>query len=120
MRVRCASIPGWDSENRPESSPWLTVGAEYLVLDILARPVGRTDLHIITDVRGEFGLFPSSSFVSVDDRIPASWVARIDEHGVLRLGPPEWLRPGFWESYYDGDREITAIVDAAIEDLAEY
>jgi hypothetical protein len=40
----------------------------------------------------------------------------IREGGVVELGPPSWLEPGFWERYFDRDpdtisqfqREISA------------
>ena len=46
-------------------------------------------------------------FMTVDGRLPDSWEARLGEGGVLRLGPREWMKPGFWDAYFD--REPTAV-----------
>ena len=112
MRVACTSIPELPGAAGFEN-PWLTVGAEYAVLEISARPGGPIELHLPTNSPGDLGWFPSTSFVIVDDSVPAIWVTQIDDLGNVQVGPMAWLAPGFWERFYDG--EETAVEIARVE-----
>jgi len=44
-------------------------------------------------------------FVTVSTRIPSNWVAQLWEGGSLHLAPAAWLKPGFWEDYFDHQRD---------------
>lgn len=39
--------------------------------------------------------------MTVDGELPNSWEAKVEEGGILRLGPAAWIAPGFWEEYFD-------------------
>ena len=84
---------------------------------LAARSAGEIDLHLPTDSPGDLGWFPSTSFVTVDDSTPSSWVTQIDEDGNLSVGPRSWLSPGFWERFYDGDGVAAEIVRHELEAL---
>lgn len=103
MRVKCTRIPYLGPGRPLDSSPWVTVGAEYTVISLLANPQGKITLHIVTDDGEGFAMYGSESFSITDGSIPESWVARMDEGGMLQLAPEPWLADGFWEAYYDGD-----------------
>jgi hypothetical protein len=95
----------------PGGAAWLRPGVEYEVLDVTAYPGGHVDVRLASEQSGVPALFDSSQFTTVDDTIPASWRMRVTDGGVLRIGPEEWLRPGFWEGYFDDDPEARAAFD---------
>ena len=76
---------------------------EYEVLEIYAEPGRHVYLRVEADDDAAPVLFDSSCFLVTDARIPPGWEARLEERGHLAIGPPEWLEPGFWEAYFDGD-----------------
>ncbi|GAA3791427.1 hypothetical protein GCM10022380_04980 [Amycolatopsis tucumanensis] len=55
-------------------------------------------------------------FTTVDSRVPANWVARIDELGVVEICPARWQVPMFWDSFYDRNPEAVRVFE---EELAE-
>lgn len=99
-----------------DSSPWVTVDAEYDVVSVIAEPARRLLVQIVTD-DGSLGLFDSANFMTVDGVMPASWTARIGEGGVLEFAPAAWLAPGVWEAYYDGDPSAADAVEAELQVL---
>lgn len=107
MRVVCVEIRNPITGELDDQSPWLRVDREYEVLEVYACPGGRLDLRVVSEDGGTPVLFDSSMFMTVDGTLPHSWEARLEEGGVLRLGPPEWMHPGFWEAYFD--REPSAV-----------
>lgn len=107
MRVVCIDVRNPVTGEAEDHSPWLRLDHEYVVLEVAAYPEGRVDLRLVSDDAGTPALFDAAMFMTVDGRMPNTWEARLEEGGVLRLGPPEWMEPGFWESYFD--REPTAL-----------
>ena len=103
MKVLCVRLPAPVDGMGLDSSPWVTVDAEYTVIGVLAEFGGRIQLHLLTDDGRSFGWFDSDCFLTADPAIPANWSARIGEGGTLELAPQGWLAEGFWERYYDGD-----------------
>ncbi|ASN20167.1 hypothetical protein [Arthrobacter sp. YN] len=103
MKVRCTQLLTNDGRGTLESSPWLTLDAEYHVVSLLAYPGGRVLLRLLADNENGLALFDSTAFITVDGTVPDSWEARIREGGTLVFAPTSWLVPGFWEDYYDGD-----------------
>jgi hypothetical protein len=49
-------------------------------------------------------LYPPTLFDVVDATEPSEWVFRIEE-GCRYAYPPEFAKPGFWETYHDGKPE---------------
>ena len=83
------------------SASWLRLHEEYDVLEIYFLPNHGTQLRIASEEAGVPVLFDSVLFVTIDDRIPSSWVAQIEPDGALTVGPRRWLAPGFWEDYFN-------------------
>jgi hypothetical protein len=113
MKVICTKVPPSPTGEVLDTSPWVTVDAEYEVVSVIAEPARRVLVQIVTD-DGSLGLFDSTSFMTVDGTVPEGWTARVGEDGVLELAPTAWLAPGFWEAYYDGD---PAAIDAVTSEL---
>lgn len=49
--------------------------------------------------------WPMEMFESVSTRIPSNWIAQLRQDGSLHLAPESWLQPGFWEDFFDNQRE---------------
>jgi len=49
--------------------------------------------------------YPSSLFTVVDDQWPSDWVRRSGEDGELYVSAQVLAEPGFFERYFDGDKE---------------
>ena len=111
MKALCVRVAG-DSDR----DHWLTLNREYLVLSVLISPKGPAKLRAIADDGRTLILVDASLFAMSSQPLPRSWVLAIREGGVVELGPPSWLEPGFWERYFDRDpdtisqfqREISA------------
>jgi hypothetical protein len=101
MRVVCIDLQNQVTGEDEGSSPWLTLDREYDVLEIYAYPGSYVELRLRSDDGVTPALFHSAMFMTVDGQLPDSWEARVDEGGVLRLGPADWMEPGFWEAYFD-------------------
>lgn len=91
-------------------SAWLKLDAHYDVIGVLTDPVGRVQLHILTDDDQSLAWFDSTHFRVIDGSLSRSWRARIHNDGALELAPSAWLDDGFWERYYDGDRSAIGAV----------
>jgi hypothetical protein len=50
-------------------------------------------------------------FETVSNRIPSSWVATLDRHGAVNLGPARWLRDDFWDAFFSGSPEELAVFE---------
>lgn len=114
MKVMCTQLLASDGRERLESSPWLTLDAEYHVASLLAYPDGRVLLRLLADNENGLALFDSRAFITVDGRVPETWEGRIGEGGALEFAPSSWLVPGFWEDYYDGDPAAVEIVETEL------
>ena len=90
-----------------ESSPHIAVGEEFTVLSILVEersdPGGHTWL-LIYDRKNSPTWWPAQMFVTVSTRISSNWVAQLWPDGSFHLAPQAWLKPGFWEDYFDHQR----------------
>lgn len=118
MRVICTRLPTAVNGTSLESSPWVTLHAEYIVVGLLAEPNGPVQLHIVADDGRSLAWFDSTDFMTVDGSLSGNWVASIRDRGALELAPAAWLAPGFWESYYDGDPATADAVESELQAIA--
>jgi hypothetical protein len=116
MRVICTATAGATTGEPVSTSPWLTVGREYVVLEIVARPGRDVLFRVATDQSGSPGLWDSRLFRTVATDMPASWSAALDDNGVVTIGPESWQRVGFWEAYFDGDPEAVRVYEDEMSD----
>jgi hypothetical protein len=103
MRVLCSRIINPVTKMDETVSSWLTLDAEYEVLEIYATPGKPVKFRLASDDSGTPALFDSAMFLATDRSIPASWVVALAEDGELRIGPQGWMREGFWEEFFDRD-----------------
>lgn len=105
MKVECIETLNVVDDGTPD--PWLRVGREYVVLSIFENAEREKYYRIATHADGGFGslgLFPSSAFKVTDESWPDTWVKEIS-NGDTSIAPKAWQRLGFWEDFYDGDRQ---------------
>lgn len=108
MRVLCLQIINPITGVNESTSPWLDLDDEYEVLEVYAYPGGRIDLRLAAKDAGTPALFDSTMFMTIDDTIPPTWTVRLEDGGALRLAPREWMRPGFWDAFFDGDPDAVS------------
>lgn len=109
MKVECVQPPMVAPAVEAESS-WVAVHSVYPVLALLAKSDGRVQLLITTDEPHSYGWFDALYFRTVDESMPANWIARVHPGGLLEIAPSAWMEVGFWESYYDADPEAERVL----------
>ena len=112
MKVRCVRLV--DIKGRvQETSPWLTLGKVYHVLEIILGAVQKCHLRLIADGRNRTALFPMDDFEIVSPIVPTSWIVTWNK-GALKFAPNAWTKAGFWERFYDGEPAEIQIFDEEV------
>jgi hypothetical protein len=75
----------------------LIQGKPYLVIGIEA------DSFRIIDETGEPYLYDPSTFDIIDPKEPDFWESEIGGDGERYSYPKEWIRPSFFEDYFDNE-----------------
>lgn len=116
--VRCINILSSTGDELTAHDS-MTVGAEYVVIAVVAVPGHDVLLRVIergtqlADLPpGVPALWRSQMFEVVSPSIPTSWAMEIRESGGVEIGPASWLRLGFWFDLIDA----TANSDEALAD----
>lgn len=104
MRVRCIRLINSVTGQPETSSTWLTLDREYVILSVLADGTGQVLYRLLSDDGRTPGLFASTQFEVVAASLPSIWCIRVTATGGVELAPPAWLTPGFWESYFNGEK----------------
>lgn len=81
----------------------LTAGQPYVVIGIEA-----DDLRLLND-HGRPFLYPRELFTVEDANEPADWISEIGDEGERYAYPPALNKVGFFEDFFDGDRQAIAI-----------
>lgn len=83
----------------------LSVGSSYTVVEVglnlaAEEQSNRMLYRLAADDAGVAGLYESDLFEVTDARVPPGWLLA-GEGESFRLGPARFLRPGFWEEFFD-------------------
>ncbi len=89
--------------NQRADYPDLTPGQEYGVIGIEA-----DDLRVLSD-QGRPYLYPAHLFEMVDTREPGDWVTEYGEEGERYAYPLPLNDNGFFEDFFDDDKEAVAV-----------
>lgn len=116
MRVRCQKIVNPVTLEVEDRNPWISVGQEYVVLEILAVPGSYVHLRIHLDSPVP-SVWDAAMFETVDRSIPSNWVVDVDREGQVSMGPDTWIRSGFWESYFDADEAALAVFERELAQI---
>jgi hypothetical protein len=109
MKVRCIQLMNPVTRIREDRSQWLSIGTLYHVLEIYLDSRGRLLLRLVGDDGLTPALHSTENFELVSPIIPANWALYFDSKGVFQIAPEAWIRPGFWEDYFDGKDEALEI-----------
>lgn len=109
MKVRCRKLLNIYGEERQESRS-LTIGKDYVVLEISCSPKGEIYIRIISDDEYTPALFDITQFDVISNKLPSNWVVVQNEYGEILFRPESWSRFGFWEDFFD--RELPEVIEA--------
>jgi hypothetical protein len=100
MKVRCIRL--LNAHGEPvRTSGWLTIGKEYLVLEVFVDEQTGSSFRIVSDGAGTPILARPSEFEAVSNTIPKCWVATFGPNWLAFS--PSAFRGDFWERYFDGN-----------------
>lgn len=113
MKVSCIKIINPITNEPQTKSPYLTLGKEYIVLEVLILPEKDLSYRLIDDDNYTPSIHDSPQFEIVSSHIPSNWV--IDQSApysrIITLAPKEWNIRGFWDDYFDMKAEALAIFE---------
>lgn len=118
MKVICERIIQEVTKKEVDHSPFLTVGKEYIVLEIHTDHRGVQDYLIISDDNDDVPILTNvSQFRITCNRIPKCWRVFMDLNGKLCFAPEEWRKGDFWEDLYDEKPEAIAIYERIRDEI---
>jgi hypothetical protein len=119
VRVRCVKLIDEESGGQIHASPWLSVGKEYLVLEISMSEGESIKFRLLGDKNGTPALHDFSQFELVSHVIPRCWVVVFKPNLYFCLRPSAFAQPGFWERYFDGDDAARRTFNEVLRGLEE-
>jgi len=93
----------------PDGDRWLTIGAEYDVLCVSFSADNNVSFRLIGNDKHTPALFSGELFEITDQSIPRNWVVCKKGERDYTFGPRAWSEVGFWQSYFDGERDAQAV-----------
>ena len=117
MRVKCIEIVNALGLAAP-TSPWLTLGKDYVVLAVVAYPMGAVRV-LLTHGGTDFGWWPSRAFETVSVTVPSNWTVTTGTEGRISLGPASWESDGYGEEFTNGDDDAKAIFQRELNKILE-
>lgn len=111
MRIRCRASSLMGAKGMPISAePWLRVGDEYLVLEILCSPTGPVQFRLEGRAPNDIPAMHDSRFFEVvDPALPPGWAVELLADGGCIIGPAAWQESGFWEAFFSGEPAAVAV-----------
>jgi hypothetical protein len=85
--------------------PGLSNFQVYEVLSLILYKDGRTEVRVPSDGDGLPALYSLLELDIVNGDIPQGWCVVRTESGAVELLPKEWAYPGFWNRFFDGEKE---------------
>lgn len=108
MKVKCRKIYNEHTKEYQETSSWLTVGKEYVVLAIEVRQ-DRVLFLVSSDSNQQPVLQDAIQFEVLNKKMPSSWQVGPAALALFMIGPKAWQKPAFWEDCYDHDPKALEI-----------
>jgi hypothetical protein len=101
MKVKCIKIYNENTKQYQNSSSWLTIGKEYIVLAIEVFP-DEVRYCLVGDNQDKSpGIYHASQFEVTSKKIPSNWNTHFGTLNLLSIEPKSWCEPGFWEDCYN-------------------
>ncbi len=101
MKVKCVRFLDGMTGQEKDYSSFLTIGQTYHVLEMYSVLHGRTKVRVLGKEVDTPAIFDLRQFEVVSPKIPPGWALVPYDDGSFVLGPEPWMRPGFWEKYFD-------------------
>lgn len=104
MKVKYVGVYNSIKNSRRSSSERLTIGKEYVVMELLSSVQKGVSYRLIGDNQdGSPAVFSAIEFEIISNSVAKNWVLTIKKNGLIINGPAAWREPEFWEKCYDGD-----------------
>ena len=102
MKVKCINIYNEQTKEYQSESAWLTIGKEYIVLEIMTSTKRSLLYRLVGDNENKMpALYAASQFEIISELIPSNWGASIINKSLIVLGPKDWRKSGFWDACYE-------------------
>ncbi len=117
MKVKCTKLHTEMKIINIDSDSWLTLGKEYIVLNISISSTQGTLYRLIGDNEDKMpALYKASQFEIVSGKIPSNWeIFQRERSDELEMIPRPWKSLGFWVKCYDLDPNALEIYKREVE-----
>lgn len=96
MKVKCKNIYNEHMKKFEDSSPWLTIGKEYIVLEAEVSSLEKMFYRLIGDNENKMpALYSASQFEITLDLIPSIWSITIVNKSLMFMGPKDWQKKDY-------------------------
>ncbi|RWR08116.1 hypothetical protein D2T33_15930 [Sinirhodobacter populi] len=120
MRVKCIKIINPNTGNEQASSPWLTVGKEYVVWEVSWGVNQKLiEFRFEHDDANSPALSNANLFELTSDYIPSTWSIRSIPDQRFSIGPRSWQMDGFWVAYFDGEPWARELYQCEVKSMLE-
>lgn len=103
MKVKCQKIINEQTQQEQNTSPWLTLGKEYIVLMIEVYSNKNYFLLVDDSSNQAPHLHDAKQFKVTSHYVPSNWQINAGELEIVTIGPKAWQDPTFWERCHDGE-----------------
>lgn len=109
MKVKCKQIINEHTQQQQNTSAWLTIGREYIVLAI--EVYSTKTLYLLVDDSSNQAphLHDAKQFEILSHRIPSNWNINPGNLEIITIAPKIWQKSTFWEECYEGDQAAIEI-----------
>ncbi len=108
MKVKCVKLFDNSGKENKESS-WLSIGKEYVVLEIESYPGKNILYRLVGDNEDESpALYDARQFKIISSVLPSSWTIH-QVNNLIVQGPKSWQKSGFWEECYEHEPQALAL-----------
>ncbi|MGB6976872.1 MAG: hypothetical protein WBE18_05400 [Gammaproteobacteria bacterium] len=116
MKIECKRIISYvTKEDLGDSSPWLKVNEQYVVLALVLTPKKGIGVYIQTEHYNEPCFMTLDGFEILTQNIPSNWITEIDENKVVTLLPKSWAYNDFFEDMENQKPEAIKLFNEEVE-----
>ncbi len=103
MKAKCIKIFSDYDEKYINKSSSLTVGKEYIVLEVAVGADEQMTYRLVSD-SGTPAIFKALQFEVVSELVPSNWKVSIQkEYGAIDISPAAWRENDFWGAFFDDE-----------------
>lgn len=120
MKVKCQKIISPTGKDLGESSPWLRVGNEYVVLALICTEKSGIQIYVQTEHYNEPHFSSLVGFEFVNQNIPASWLTLFSEsygRKVMTMLPSSWNYENFFDDMENQDPKAIELFNKEVEKI---